>query len=617
MKKIQFLALSLGIALTGLFGLSACSSSEDVVDSTNPGTDAKADVKPEFVVSLPRTVVGTRMSDDMTQSGGTISQFRGMDNINLIPFNAVPTAGSSKIAEADFLRLSAISSLSSPGAINYKVYADQPVAVGTKYFLLYAKAIDRSAESSITSMDDKFNYGILHATGLSNSTFNTTNDISFSLERINENTDQQAGNTIGKNIVLLLNSLANMTVSGVGDSYNTWATTTEPNMAQLYNSFIQISVGSSNSLAVILSRLYASLAHIQTSNPARRLAEALKDKIMEACTVEPSPGVPASLNSDYSGYPANIGLPNGAVRLLWGVGGSNGFSDVTANYGGAGSGNLIDITGYTYPAALWYYVNTPIKAADTKKSDQYTTTAGNWAGVINSVYSGTGVGDEVTATTQSVALVNPVQYGVGRIKTSIGMGKGPFYDRNGDVVTVGDGYTLKGLLIGGQGSVGYDFSVPSGAAAGGLTIYDREAIGGIVATPSTSDDSPNIVGANQTLALETVAGQKIYMALELVNGGEDFQGADGIIPAGGVFYLTAELDPTSSIKYAPGSLDKIVIQDHVTTVVVTINNGSPSGGGGGLGEATNGIPDLRSPGIEVGTSVDLNWKEGLDLKPSI
>ena len=614
MKKIQFLALSLGIALTGLFGLSACSSSEDVVDSTNPGTDAKADVKPEFVVSLPRTVVGTRMSDDMTQSGGTISQFRGMDNINLIPFNAVPTAGSSKIAEADFLRLSAISSLSSPGAINYKVYADQPVAVGTKYFLLYAKAIDRSAESSITSMDDKFNYGILHATGLSNSTFNTTNDISFSLERINENTDQQAGNTIGKNIVLLLNSLANMTVSGVGDSYNTWATTTEPNMAQLYNSFIQISVGSSNSLAVILSRLYASLAHIQTSNPARRLAEALKDKIMEACTVEPSPGVPASLNSDYSGYPANIGLPDGAVRLLWGVGGSNGFSDVTADYGG---GNLIDITSYVYPAALWYYVNSPIKAADAKKSDQYTT-AGNWAGVINSVYSGTGVGDEVTATTQSVALVNPVQYGVGRIETSIKMGNGPFYDRNGEVVEVGSGYTLKGVLIGGQSSVGYDFTAPSGTGEG-LTIYDREAIGGIVATPSTTS-TPNETGANQTLALETKKDQKIYMALELVNGGEDFQGADGIIPAGGVFYMTAELDPQASTTqgYSAGSVDKIVIQDYVTKVIVRINNGSSTPGeGGGLGEATNGIPDLRSPGIEVGTSVDLNWKEGLDLEPSI
>ena len=606
MKKINSLALLLGIALTGTFGLTACSSSDDAT-ATTPDNGLRTDVKPEFVISLPRTVVGTRMSDGVTQSNGTISQFRGMDNISLIPFNAVPAAGSTKIA--DILRLSAISSLSSPGSINYKVYADQPVSVGTKNFLVYAKAIDHSAETSITSMDDKFTYGFLKATGLTNSTFNSTDDIRFSLEQINESTERQAGNTVGKNIVTLLNSLANTTVSSVDAPHNAWSTTTEINMAQLYTNFTQISVGSSSSLAVILSRLYASLGHIQSTSPARKLADALKDKIVDACTAEPVTGQPASLKSTYSGYPANIGLPDGAARLQWGVGGSNSFSDITANYG---NGNMIDITKYAYPAAMWYHVSSPIKAADAKKSNLYDT-AGNWNGVITSVYSGAGVGDEVTATTQSVALVNPIQYGVGRIETSIKMGNGPYYDRNGEVIETGNGFTLTGLLIGGQCSVGYDFTVNG---TEGLTIYDREVVDGIVIKPSTTS-SPNIAGANQTLALETLADQKIYMALELVNGGEDFQGADGIIPAGGVFYLTAELDPKSSTKYAAGTLDKIVIQDHVTTVVVNIKNGDTTGTGGGLGEATNGIPDLRSPGIEVGTSVDLEWKAGLDLEPSI
>ena len=37
----------------------------------------------------------------------------------------------------------------------------------------------------------------------------------------------------------------------------------------------------------------------------------------------------------------------------------------------------------------------------------------------------------------------------------------------------------------------------------------------------------------------------------------------------------------------------------------------------GLGGATNGIPDLTSPGIELGTSVDLEWQEGLELSPEI
>ena len=37
----------------------------------------------------------------------------------------------------------------------------------------------------------------------------------------------------------------------------------------------------------------------------------------------------------------------------------------------------------------------------------------------------------------------------------------------------------------------------------------------------------------------------------------------------------------------------------------------------GLGNATNGIPNLITPGIELGTSVDLEWKQGLELTPSI
>lgn len=608
MKKIQFLALLLGIALTGTFGLTACSSSSESVNEVIPDNGKKSDVKPEFVISLPQKVVSkTRMSDAVTQSAGTIGQFRGMDNITLIPFDAEPTFGSTKIA--DIMRLSAISSLSSPGAINYKVYADQPVIIGTKNFLLYAKAIDISAEGTISTMWDKFNYGILHATGITNSDFVSTAEVEFSLEPINENTDKQVGDPVGKEIVKLLNSLANTTVSSVDAPHNAWSTTTEPNMASLYNNFIQISVGSSNSLAIILSRLYASLAHIQSTSPGRPLANALKEKILAACTEEPIVGQPASLNSTYSYYPTTIGLPDGAVRLQWSVDGSNSFSDITANYGG---GNLIDITKYTYPAALWYYVNSPIKAATTKKSAEYEE-AGNWTGVINSVYTGDGVGDEVTVSTQSVALVKPVEYGVGRLETSIKMSAGPFYDRNGEVVDTGEGYTLQGLLIGGQGSVGYDFT---SSAAGGLTIYDRDVIDDIVAMPSTNSGY-YVSKANQTLALETVKDQKIYIALELVNGGADFQGADGIIPAGGVFYLTAQLDPKSAKKYQEGTLDKIVIQDHVTNVIVTIKEGNADGSGGGLGEATNGIPDLRSPGIEVGTSVDLEWKAGLDIEPEI
>ena len=609
MKKFKTIALMMGIALTGLGGLTACSSENNVENNPNVVVDENgmANVRPEFVISIPRSVVGTRMANGITQADGSVASFRGLDNISLIPFVGVPADASTKAG--DIIRLSNIpksGGLSSTPSINYKVWADQLVPVGTTNFLFYAKAIDRSAESAITTMSDKFTYGYLTAYGLSNSTFTAPSGITFALEPINTSSERQAGNAVGQNIVELLNSLANTTVSGATVPHDSWNSTTEATLANLYQNFIKISVSSSNSLAIILSRLYFSLGHIQSTSEARKLADALKKKIEDACDGALISGTPAPLLSDYAGYPGNIGLPDGAARVKWNANGdgSNSFTDITADYG---NGNTIDITKYVYPAALWYYVNTPLKAADTKKSSEYAT-AGNWDGVISSVYNGDA--NVVGEGTQSVALVNPVQYGVGRLETTIKMGEGTFYDSHGDVIVTGD-YQLTGILLGGQNSAGFDFTTKG---TENLTIYDRNMAGEITAKINSVTAT-----ANQTLALETRKDQKVYMALELVNGGEDFQGADGIIPAGGTFYLTAELDPLAATTsgYKAGECDKIIIQDHVTKVVVTIKNGSADGTGGGLGNATNGIPDLSSPGIEVGTSVNLEWKQGLTLQPSI
>jgi len=685
MKKLLVMA-SVTVSVALQMTVSSCSSSD--IDDSNVvyNKEGKAGVKPEFVISIPRTVVGgTRQGNDVTQNAGTVAQFRGLDNIRMIPFNAVPTGSSTKLA--DIMRLSNIQALASPGAINYKVYADQFVPIGTKNFLFYAKAIDYAPEVDITSMNDKFKYGVLHATGLTESEFSTVNDITFGYEQINTSTESQTGNTVGRNIVQLLTNLANTTVSGVGAGYSTWSTTTEPNLKALYTNFIGITVASSKSLSFILSKLYFSLDRIQSSNPGSALATALKAKITAACSAPLVSGDPAQLRSDYAGYPANIGLPDGAARVRWNSSGlnPNTFIDITANYN---MGNKVDITDYVYPAALWYHVSSPIKAATAIKSPDYPK-AGNWDGVISSVYNG--AGDEVKDDTRSVALTQPAQYGVGRVETKITMGSGTFYDGNGEVVEIGDGFTLKGFLLGGQNSAAYDFTALGNE---NYTIYDRNmASGSIIASPGTTTAT-----GNQTLALETKSNQPVYAALELVNGGEDFMGFDGIIPAGGTFYLTTKLDPTTAANYALGTMDKIVMQDHVTKLTVTIKNGGttpdrngdgnpdvyikdgdgkpigvdtngdgtpdpydidgdgtddtfitdPAHGGPGwdtdgdgevdipvlpnpmdgkypdqpnvpegLGKATNGIPDLRSPGVELGTSVNIEWQEGLILNPSI
>ena len=685
MKKIQSSALMMAIAIAGTTAFTACSSSDDVGggpvftdDNGNVG------VKSEFVLSIPRTVVGTRMTNDMTQSAGTATSFRGIDNIRLIPFSTEPTRSTAKIA--DILSLGAVNALSSPGSLNYKIYADQFVPVGTKNFLFYGKAIDNEEEVAITSMDDKFHFGFLNAQGLEEDEFESPNSIMFSLEQINTSEAEQANDETGKRIVALLNSLAKTSVTGVDAPHNKWSTTTNLALATLYKRFLCISTYSSNNLAALLGKLYFSMDFVPNTDPARPLVNEIKRTIEGACASTPAVGEPVSLKSDYAGYPANIGLPDGAVRVRWNAANA-GFKDVSVRF--TKDFNL-KLTDYVYPAALWYYTNTPLKAAFDKKSDKYEG-ATKWSEVISGVYSN--APEEVKAGTQSIALQNQAEYGVGRIETKVKMGEDPvFRDARGKEVNVGNGYKLTGILLGGQRNVDYSFHPINGSAE--MTIYDREMAGdNIIAKKSYTTP------ANQTLALETVSNQVVYAAIELVNGGDEFVGADGVIPAGGTFYMTVRLDPRDAENYQSGTLDKIVQQDYVTKLTVTIKNGATTvdrnsdgipdeylkdeddniigvdadgdgvpddtydidgdgdfddvfvpdpehGGPGwdtdgdgevdipivpdadgnypdtppipeGLGNATNGVPDLTSPGIELGTSVNLEWKEGLVLNPEI
>ena len=688
MKKSQLCALMVASALMSLTGLTACSSSQDVDELDNPNVEydnqGNAGVRPEFVISLPRSVVSskTRMSDAETQSSGSVDDFRGMDHIRLIAFGGTPTGSSAKLGSIMSLTSIAGNALKKPGSLNYKVYSNQFVPVTTKHFLFYGKAIDNAVDQDITTMADKFKYGVIKATGLTESEFTNPGSISFGLEQINASTEQQQSNAVGRSIVTFMTNLANITSSG--DTENAWSTSTNVTLQRLYANFIRTTVSSSANFAAILGMIYDGVERVIAANDASKtLAQTIKTQIVNVSKTTPVVGSPISLKDDYAGYPANVGLPDGAARVSWNST-SKKFVDMSADYGG---GLKVGITDYVYPAALWYYVSTPLKASNVVKSGDYDAQT-SWANVINNVYSG--AEETVGGSTLSVALVNPVQYAVGRIETKLEMGTGTFFDGAGEEVVTGSGYTLKGLLLGGQNNVKYDFTT---SGTQNWTIYDREVPAGITVTPGNTTSK-----ANQTLALETKKDEKVYAAVELVNGGDAFMGSDGIIPAGGTFYLTVTLDPkaASTTGYSE-TVNKIVMQDYVTKITVKIKNGKQTvdrdndgnpdiyvfdgsgnpigvntgdgttkttydingdgtpdtfisvadGGPGwdtdgdgivdipvmrdpstgqyptnvlvpeGLGNATNGIPNLTSPGVELGTSVDLEWKPGLTLAPSI
>ena len=139
--------------------------------------------------------------------------------------------------------------------------------------------------------------------------------------------------------------------------------------------------------------------------------------------------------------------------------------------------------------------------------------------------------------------------------------------------------------------------VPSGSDE--FTIYDNEMTGTTINATTTN------TAANSTLVLESPVGadKHINIAVELVNNsGHDFVGYEGeIIKAGAKFYLPAQLKATGSGKTTDVTANQVFKQDYTTTATLTVTN---------LKNARNTIPDLRTPQLELGLSVNLEWTAG-------
>lgn len=133
------------------------------------------------------------------------------------------------------------------------------------------------------------------------------------------------------------------------------------------------------------------------------------------------------------------------------------------------------------------------------------------------------------------------------------------------------------------------------------TIYDKEMNG----APMYAKNETNASNSNYTLVFDNknAANTKVYVTIELKNdSGVDFYGKDGVVPNGAKFYLVGELDPGKTGLTLPSGVDRVFVQDHITTANFTIKD---------LKKAYNCIPDLRTSGINVGLAVDLSWQEGI------
>lgn len=578
MRNSKHFVLGAATLLLSTAGFTACSSE----DTFTGGSFSGESVKTQFAINVP--AVGksdARMGEDIVQGQSDVV-FRGMSNIRLVPFklgsnpsdeDAEPLTGSESLYY-NAIELGAIGSSDLTGTAKYKVYNDVELPIGVNAFLFYGEATDKSDDAS-----DKTNGALVPSYSTQGlEAGKTLADVHFDLKGILVGNDYQTTQT---GLLAILDGIAK--TEGWKDATGT--------LQPYYTSFIGMKAGSANNILLAVQDLYNAVKG-DVLTDENSLKAKIATKIEEYFTPSGS-SVPYTLTyntTSLAQYPAGIGLPDGAVQVAWNTDRFEYTSNV--DYDGGTSMNVSGLDKYVYPASLYYWDNTSLKTSNSQQSNNYG--ANDWSTIINTLYSEWAV----TASTQSVALAKAINYAVGRLDVYAAFAAGEIYDANPSgqqpVRIPDDGFTLTGVLIGGQKNVGWNFT-PLTTGGTEKTIYDAAVDAGAAGTEGVTRTSGL---KNRTLVLETAGnvGEKVNFALEFTNNSSQaFYGKDGLVPAGGKFYLVGQLS-------ADGSHAKVFEKDHYTKATVTINS---------LKNAYNCIPDLRSPKLELGLSVDLEWHPGL------
>ncbi|MGM9718917.1 MAG: hypothetical protein ACI3YQ_11770 [Prevotella sp.] len=645
MKKINHYVLNGAIVLLSTAGFVACSSSDDVTDApVNPTYDGKS-VKTQFAINIatPGSKNQTRMTSDNTQMAG--SKFLGMQNIYLFPLTLESLDGpTSSTNVSSIIPLGSIDANNNAMHIDgsdkdYKVYNDVNVAVGTNNFLFYGEG------PSGTNMNSNFEKGKLTANVNGKS---SVGNINFKPVQI---AAQSTYSSIQNEFVSYLNGI-------VGASHTDGANTTNWNnmgdnltgdkavLKGAYDNFIKLKAGSAVAILASVQSLYNIVKPISenASSDAQDLANAICTKILNTdgtniklkeSSETSGPTYILSYDSsdkDYTEFPETQGLPQGAMILEYSPTSTPAFSYKTTSANIGTTDNNINVDNIVYPACIEYFVNTPLKATN---SDDITwpTTANTWD---NDVWENWG--NVVLPSTRTIALQNTINYGVSSLRTTIkavtetGLledNQKHFYnDLENQQVAVGKGFTVTGILIGGQPAQ-VEWNFLSSSDNFNYTVFDRSMPigenGNITVIAKNYSDDNETSEPFYTLLLDNMlsgdnATQKdVNFAIELTNtSNTDFYGFDGVVAAGQKFYLVGKMSvsegqsitfPADNDYRFPGiGTKRIFVQDYTTNLNVTFKS---------LKNAYVTIPDLRASNLQLGLSVDLEWKTGLTYDVTI
>ena len=597
MKKYLFMS---AVLFTAAIGFTACSSEDDLAGAE----EDRGVVKADFTISFPQQMGGfTRQSEAVVQGQAT-PVFRGIQDIVLLPFNVAKTSISASTttpssisllggtvgktgASGETANVIAGGTSALYGGSKSHLYKDIEIAIGTRAFMFYGVAINETAADA-----DAVNGCLIKTTGT------TLDDINFSLKPIFTGT---VLNAEAEAIAAYMTGIAN-------------ASSGTETMLAYFPNFTSLRPGSWNSAKAAVQQIYTSIY-----SKTDALSVAIKAAILDTYTISGSAVTFATdtstdgtltFSTAYS-YPANINLPDGAAYLSWNDTNKE-FVPLTNDNMGL---NISTLGNYVYPASLYYFGLSSILTTTQSMESAYNETD-TWAQIL-AKYTAAEAQSLVQSNTRSIAIVDEVQYAVGRLDVSVGAAGGTLTDKENTAIPLMTGATanfpITSIIVANQKAVDYKFET---AGATAYTIYDNQITGGYLYPGSTPDykthtlvlqteDAENIDGNGDNDPLANVS-----IAVEFENrSGKTIVGKDNqLIYPNTKFYLVGVLKPDANTtqRYSTATdsplIKKAFVQDYVTTANFTVNS---------FQNAYNCLPDLRVPHLEIGMSVDLNWKSGI------
>ena len=601
--------------------------------------DERNSVPVQFALSLEgsrsETKASTTIITELSNTAGTNSNFRGMENICCLPFSNQRAVLSGDVTNSKLRPLPAITSAVDEAAFSGSAYHKGLVRnirahlypnayaffpEGTASFLVYGQAV--RVNGSSVQEEKHLNGSLIEAGVDAEAESLSVDDITFSPDPIYSGTISHLAISMADILTTIASAVSYTQVyyyyfNGAWReghySVNWNENLDEPSLKQYYRWFTgdgELMTGAGEGVEYMLTNLYGRITRFDAdeedlfyhvaggvSYPAvlteggddtftyAYLYNKLRDEILKRFTnlvnaqllMIGTDNKVIFYNPNMRTYPASLGLPSGAAVLRW-----NGIRYVVVTEGLDG---IAPIDHYCYMPSLYYIGNTTLSTSGSiDMYDQYTSQKESWSQVLSAYRQG----KVIRKITRSVAMDAPLQFAPGMLLATIRATASYLPDNDDDprtnVPVNGTNFPVTGILIGSQHQQNFNFTPVDGSSE--YYLYDNK-ISGVYLTIAESKDF-------RTLVLPTPLDEDVLFFMELRNdSGTTFTGAEGLILPGSYFYLAGKLEKSDDPAFP-----RIFMSDHCTTVNCTVSS---------LENAHVAVPEMGKSQLVMGVQCTLNW----------